>query len=203
MNDSAKVYYVVLRGAGRLPIFADDEDRRHFTRVVAESAAACGIVIHAYCWLLTEARLAVEIADVSISRFSELIADGYARRRLRRRVSLTGSHFEQKYREVPVDGPTELPALVRHIHLAPLKAGLAADPAEYPWSSHRVYIGLESAPWITTADTLRHFAGSAPDPRRGYIEFMKRGVKPFDELPTAAAPGKPDGGSADSSVGKK
>jgi REP element-mobilizing transposase RayT len=192
MNDSSEVYYVVLRGAGRQSIFNDDEDRRHFTRVVAKAVAACGITVHAYCWLQSEARLAAQTADVSIGQFAGYIADQHTRR-LKRRISLTGSHFEQKYRGVRVDGQTELPQLVRHIHLAPLKAGLTDDLAEYPWTSHLVYIGLESAPWVTTEATLRHFAASGPDPRRGYIEFMKRGVKELDTLPTPGSGPEPDG----------
>jgi REP element-mobilizing transposase RayT len=190
MSDSNEVYYVVLRGAGRHSIFSDDEDRRHFTRVVAEAAAACGITVHAYCWLQSEARLAAEITDLSISQFAGYIADKHTRR-LKRRVSLTGSHFEQTYRGVRVDSQADLPELVRHIHLAPLKAGLTDDLNDYAWSSHLVYIGLESAPWVTTEVTLRHFAGSGPDPRRGYIDFMRRGARDLDRIPapgTAAEP---------------
>src|SRR5262249_42554126 len=123
MSDSSEVYYVVLRGAGRQPIFNDDEDRRHFTRVVAEAAAACGVAVPAHCWLQTEARLAAQVADVPIGQFAQYIADKHTRR-LKRRIALTGSLFEQQYRGVPLDGRTELPDLVRHIHLAPLKAGL-------------------------------------------------------------------------------
>jgi putative transposase len=192
MNGSSEVYYVVLRGAGRQSIFTDDEDRRHFTRVVAEAAAACGITVHAYCWLQSEARLAAQIADVSISQFAGYIADKHARR-LKRRVALAGSQFEQTHRGVRVDGQTELPDLVRHIHLAPLKAGLTDDLTDYPWSSHLVYIGLESAPWVTTEVMLRKFADSGPDPRRGYIEFMKRGVRELDRLPAPGGAGDPEG----------
>ncbi len=200
MNDSSEIYYVVLRGAGRQSIFNDDEDRRHFTRVVAEAAVACGVTVHAYCWLQTEARLAVQVADMPIGQFAQYIADKHTRR-LKRRISLTGSHFEQQYRGVVVDGQTGLPDLVRHIHLAPLKAGLSDDLTEYPWSSHLVYIGLESAPWVTTEATLQHFADSGPDPRRGYIEFMKRGAKELDTLP---APGTgPETGASDESLRKK
>ena len=195
MSDSSEVYYAVLRGAGRQPIFNDDDDRRHFTRVVAEAAAACGVTVHAYCWLRTEARLAAQVADVPITQFAQYIAEKHTRR-LKRRISLTGSLFEQQYRGVLVDGQTELPELVRHIHLAPLKAGLTDDVTEYPWTSHLVYIGLESAPWVTTEATLRHFAASGSDPRRGYIEFIKRGAKELDTLP-APATAQDAGGSED------
>jgi putative transposase len=184
MNDPNEVYYVVLRGAGRQPLFNDDADYRQFTTVVEQATAACGITVHAYCWLRTEARLAMQITDIPISQFAEYVADRY---RMERRIEVAGSHFEQQYRGVPVDGQTELPDLVRHIHLAPLKAGLADDIAEYPWSSHHVYVGLESAPWVTTAETLRHFAESGSDPRLGYLEFMKRGVRQLDVHPAPSA----------------
>ena len=186
MSDSTEVYYVVLRGAGRQALFRDDEDRLHFTRAVAEAATACGITVHAYCWLQSEARLAVQVAQVPISQFAQFIAEQHATR-VKRRISLTDSHFEQQYRGVRVDGQTELPDLVRHIHLAPLKAGLAEDLADYPWSSHHVYVGLESQPWVTTAHTLRHFEESGADPRRGYMEFMKRGARGLDTPPTPSA----------------
>jgi putative transposase len=176
MKDS-DVYYVVLRGAGRLPIFDDDEDRRRFTLAVEDAAGVCRVKVHAYCWLVTEARLAVSMGGVPIGEFSEMIADLHARRRVTRRVSLTGSHFEQKYREVPVDAQTELPGLVRHIHRAPLKAGLTHDLAEYRWSSHRAYLGLENAPWITTEDTLRHFDGQQ-DSRHAYVQFIQGEFSP-------------------------
>jgi hypothetical protein len=55
---------------------------------------------------------------------------------------------------------------------------------------------------VTTEATLRHFAASGPDPRRGYIEFMKRGAKDLDTLPVA--PGTaPDAGASEDAVPKK
>jgi hypothetical protein len=73
---------------------------------------------------------------------------------------------------------------------------LTDELTDYPWSSHLVYIGLESAPWVTTEATLRHFAASGPDPRRGYIEFMKRGAKDLDTVPPPAS-AQDTGGSED------
>jgi len=145
MSDASEVYYIVLRGSGWQPIFKDDEDLRRFTQGVAECAATCRVTVHAWCWLATEARLAVQMADVPISQFAQCMAEWHTRR-MEREVALTGSHFEQKYRGVRVDGQTALVDLVRHIHLAPLKAGLTDDLTYYPWSSHRTYLGLQPCP---------------------------------------------------------
>ncbi len=181
MSDPTEIYYVVLRGAGRQPIFPTNEARTHFTSVVAQAAESLrrdGLRL-----LLAggEARLAVQISDISISRFAQLVAQLHAER-VEQDIPLTGSHFEQKCRGVKVDGQTALVDLVRHLHLAPLKAGLTADPAEYPWTSHRVYLGLEEAPWLTTEPVLRHFEQTEGDGVGGYTNFMSQGAENIEPL---------------------
>ncbi len=187
MSETNDLYYIVLRGAGRQPIFNTGDDREHFSRVVAEQAAACGITVFAYCWLKSEARLAAKISDISVNRFAQLVGKQHAQR-LEREVAITGSHFEQKCRGVRVDGQTALIDLVRHIHLAPLKAGLASDPADYPWSSHRVYLGLVPAPWVTTEPLLRHFRQAEGDAVRGYMNFIGRGAEKVEAIASLAEP---------------
>ena len=187
MTESNDLYYVVLRGGGRHPIFNNDDDRDHFTRVVAEQSAASGVTVYAYCWLQTEARLAVRIAAVSINRFAQLVGKQHAQR-LEREISITGSHFEQKCRGVKVDGQTALVDLVRHIHLAPLKAGLVADAADYAWSSHRVYLGLAQAPWLATDPLLKHFRQTEGDAVRGYMRFMGQGAENIEAIASLMEP---------------
>jgi len=187
MSEPSEIYYVVLRGAGRQPLFHTSEDRDHFTTVVAEAAGECGVTVYGYCWLLAEARLAVQISDISISRFSQRVAKQHAEH-LEREVALTGSHFEQKCRGVKVDGQTALVDLVRHIHLAPLKAGLTADPAAYAWSSHRVYLGLAEAPWLTTSPLLEYFEQAEGDALRGYTKFMSQGAENIEAVAAQLEP---------------
>ncbi len=187
MSEPSDLYYVVLRGGGQQPIFNNDDDRDHFTKVVAEQAAVCGVTVYAYCWLSAEARLAVRIAAVSINRFAQLVGKQHAQR-LERDISITGSHFEQKCRGVKVDGQTALVDLVRHIHLAPLKAGLAAGAADYPWSSHRVYIGLAQAPWLATDPLLKHFRQTEGDAVRGYLKFMGQSAENIEAVTSLVEP---------------
>lgn len=199
MSDLSEVYYIVLRGSGWQPIFKDDEDLRRFTRGVAECAAACRVTVHAWCWLPGEARLALQMASgAPISQFAQCMADWHARQ-AEEDAALTGSHFDQKYRGVPVDGQTALVDLVRHIHLAPLKAGLVDDLLDYLWSSHHAYLGLQTCAWLTTRATLEDLAaGGGGDAQRGYREFMLQGVEqldagflPEDNRETAGAAGGP------------
>jgi REP element-mobilizing transposase RayT len=192
MSEPNEIYYVVLRGAGRQPIFQSDGDRDHFTQVVAQAVQACRVTVYAYCWLEAEARLAVKMSDISISRFAKRVAREHAQR-LNREVSLTDSHFEQKCRGVKVDGQTALTDLVRHIHLAPLKAGLAADPAVYPWSSHRVYLGIAKAQWLSTKPLLRQFGQSAGDGVLEYRKFMAQAAGNLSQRDILEIEGVPRG----------
>ena len=187
MSESNDLYYVVLRGAGRQPIFNTDDDREHFTKVVAEQATACGVTVFAYCWLQSEARLAARISGVSVNKFAQLVGKQHAQR-LEREIPITGSHFEQKCRGIKVDGQTALVDLVRHIHLAPLKAGLAADAADYPWSSHRVYLGLAQAPWVATEPLLEHFRQTEGDAVRGYMKFIGQGAESVEAIASLVEP---------------
>jgi putative transposase len=177
MVDSSEIYYVVLRGSARRPIFTDDEDRRHFTRTVEESVAACGVSVHAFCWTATEARLAVETSDGPVGQFAESIVEQHGKRLLVREPTLTGSHLEQqRYRGVLIDGQSALLDLVRHIHVAPVKSGLVRDLGDYPWSSHRAYLGLESYPWLTTETVLALFAADPQAAREAYRDFIHKSL---------------------------
>ena len=85
--------------------------------------------------------LALQVADAPLGPIVRRIAGVYARR-IQQRLPTTGHLFERRYRSVLVDADTHLLRLVRYIHLNPLRAGLVADPADYPWSGHRAYLGL-------------------------------------------------------------
>jgi hypothetical protein len=75
-----------------------------------------------------------------------------------------------------VDADTYLAELVRYIHLNPVRAKMAVDPAEYPWSSHRAYCGEETIPWLTTEFVLSGMSESASDARQKYLEFVTDGM---------------------------
>lgn len=178
MPETSEVYYVVLRGSSRRPIFSGDDDRFEFTRIVQDCVAARSARVHAYCWTATEARLAVAVSEQPIGQFAEAIVELH-KKRLVREPTMTGSHLEQqRYRGVLIDGQSALLDLVRHIHLAPVKSGLVRDPAEYPWSSHRAYLGQEVVPWLSTAPVLELFAPDTQAAHLAYQDFIQRSMEP-------------------------
>lgn len=80
--------------------------------------------------------------------------------------------FERRYRARLVDANRYLLALVRYIHLNPVRACMVADPRDHRWSSHRAYLGAPCPGWLRIEPVLAVF-GSSPDAARAaYRRFM-------------------------------
>ncbi len=179
LHVSGGVYHVILRGNHREPIFDQPADRDMLDALVAETLARYGARAHAFCWMSNHLHLALQVADAPLGPIVRRIAGVYARRIQQRRPT-TGHLFERRYRSVLVDADTHLLRLVRYIHLNPLRAGLVAEPADYPWSGHRAYLGLASVPWLTIDFTLRLLGTNRNSARRAYARLISAGGDPDD-----------------------
>jgi hypothetical protein len=62
---------------------------------------------------------------------------------------------------------------VRYIHLNPVVAGIAADPAGYRWSSHHDYLGRPTVAWLDADFVLRMFGPTVDVARGRYVRFMR------------------------------
>lgn len=175
------LYHVVLRGNHRQPIFHAHSDRAMLDDLVAQAIARCHARVHAYCWMTNHIHLAVQVAETPLGPLMQRIAGQYARR-LQQHVPTTGHLFERRYRAVLVDADAHLLRLTRYIHLNPVRAGLVADPADYPWSGHRAYLGLAEAPWLTTNFVLRVLGADVASARRAYSRLIALGSDPDDAV---------------------
>ena len=164
-------YHVTLRGNHRQAVFFTAGDRDRLNEVVAEAAERLAAKIHAYCWMTNHIHLLVEISSAPLGHLIQRIASQYARI-VQMRVDTTGHLFERRYHAVLVDADAYLMTLVRYIHLNPVRAGLVSDPAAYPWSSHRVYLGLSQADWVTTEFAFRLLANRPDHAATRYRELI-------------------------------
>lgn len=70
-----------------------------------------------------------------------------------------------------------LAELVRYIHLNPVRAKMVRQPEQYPYSSHRAYLGLEAAGIVDVEPVLRHFGAKKKVAREAYRQFVAAGMK--------------------------
>ena len=165
------LYHAILRGNNRQDIFFSRSDRRNLEKLAAEAAQRFRCRIHAYCWMGNHIHLAVQVAELPLGRFVQYLASQYARK-INWRLGRTGHLFERRHRAILVDTDEYLLGLVRYIHLNPVAAGLVSDPSDYPWSSHRAYLGNAAKPWLTTDWVLSMFATTADSASQQFARFV-------------------------------
>lgn len=171
------LYHVILRGNHQQPVFDHEADYHAFEAILARALRRYDARVHAYCWMANHVHLAAQVGDVRLGRLMQAVASSYARRK-QRRIPTTGHLFERRYRGILVDNDAYWLTLVRYIHRNPVEAGLVADPAEYPWSGHRGYLGRACPAWLTTAPTLAMFGRGAAEAVAEYRRFVGEDAVP-------------------------
>lgn len=165
------IYHVTLRGNAREPIFFREKDRDRLNQLFAKGLQRYQCRLHAFCWMTNHLHAAIQVSDQPLSGLMCWVGSQYARY-INRSRNRTGHLFERRHGAELVSDDGYLLSLVRYIHLNPVKAGLVTDPAKYPWSSHRAYLGTETLDWVTTRSVLSCFANSTVRARHQYCQLM-------------------------------
>ncbi len=170
LDAPGSVTHVVARGNERRPIFRDDEDRTRYLELLAEACERYGARVHAYCLMPNHVHLALQTAADPVSRVVHALHSRYAQY-FNRRHGRSGHLFQGRFQAIVIDRDTYLLEVVRYIHRNPVKARLVRRPEEFPWSSHRFYLGTAPA-WLVAGEALALLAGSRPRARRLLQEFV-------------------------------
>lgn len=153
------IHHVALRHPDGKPLFAAPADRTDLDRGMGPLLRQHAARAHAYCWMTNHVHLAIEIEPARAEAFQRDLA------------SALGIATPQRP-PLLVDAHVYLLRLVRYVHLNPLRAGLVADPADYPWSGHRVYLGLPGVPWLATDHALRLLGGDLLRATAAYRAYL-------------------------------
>jgi hypothetical protein len=96
-----------------------------------------------------------------------------------RRHGRAGHLFQNRYHSLMCEEDAYLLALVRYVHLNPLRAGLVPDVhalADYPWCGHGTLVGRSHHAWQETAEVLAQFTQETESAGRAYAAFIAEGV---------------------------
>ena len=130
-------FHVIQRGNNRLPCFFGAEDFRFYRHWLREYADHFGCAVHAYVLMSNHVHLLLTPRERhSPSRLMQFLGTRYVTH-INRIRGRTGSLWEGRFRASPVETETYLAHLYQYIELNPVRARLARDPADHPWSSFR------------------------------------------------------------------
>jgi putative transposase len=164
-------YHVILRGNAKQEIFSDAKDRHRFFEFVQDAVERFGFRLHGYCLMTNHVHLAIQVGGIPLSRIMQNLSLRYTKWVNWRKNSI-GHVFQGRYKSVMIEADNYLAQLVAYLHLNPIRARIVKAPEDYPWSSHRAYIGLEQAPWLTTQFVLSQFSKQENKARSAFREFV-------------------------------
>lgn len=156
-----EVHLVQLRSHDARPAFADDEDRSQFRELLRDPASRLGVALHAYALLDDQVLLLATPARAeSLGRLMQAIGRRYGAAH-NRRHGRRGSLWDGRFRSAILDAQTLLVDATVHVETLPVRAGLAAMPADWVWSSAAHHIGRRRDPLVS--DHPRYWAiGNTP-----------------------------------------
>ncbi len=172
--------HLVQRGNDRQPCFFADIDRQRYLQDLRALASSLDCQVHAYVLMTNHVHLLVTpgrpgaLASLMQSlgrRYVRYVNDRYGR---------TGTLWEGRYKACLVDADDHLLRCYRYIELNPVRAGMVADPAEYPWLSHRANaLGLPDP--LLRPHGRYHALGNSDEVRRNvYRGLVIAGLDPTD-----------------------
>lgn len=170
------VYGVRLRTNLKVRLFPLEEDQREFEIILARTLVRMGAQLYAYSWLEDIAHLVIQIDEQPLGSIVQQVAAAYSRY-INRRRGRRGHLFGRAYQSILLARTEYLPELVRHVHLTPVGAGLVADPADWPSSSHCAYLGQTVTPWLTTQVVFQLLEDRGWRGRCGYSQFIAQGER--------------------------
>ena len=163
------IYHITSRGAGRMDIFEDDDDRREFLRLLEARFRDCSVELLAWCLMSNHIHLLVKAPLGSVSSAMHGLLGRYA-------AFFNGKHghvghlFQGRFASKPVLDDSQLMATVRYIHLNPAETGQDCFES-YPWSSYREYAG-DSESALAQTGLVSGVSGSKEE----FVRFHRDGA---------------------------
>src|SRR6266850_3014766 len=166
--------HVVQRARERRACFSCVRDRAAYLKALRDCAGNEQCAVHAYVLMGNHVHLLFTPARAAgAARLMPAIASGYARH-LAAAYAHTDPVWEEGYDASPVHARRHLLACMRYIEANPVRAGLAAHPGAYPWSSYRANALGEDHALLTLHPHYCSLGRSPNERRAAYAALFAR-----------------------------
>jgi REP element-mobilizing transposase RayT len=128
------IYHVTARGVDGRNIYIDDQHRTEFLADLRRICADSFADILAYCLMGNHFHLAIRVRSVSLSTILHRLLTAHAQT-FNKRLDRMGHLFQGRHRASICLTDAYLAAVIRYIHMNPVRAGLVLRPEDWPWSS--------------------------------------------------------------------
>lgn len=171
------IFHVVARGNRRQEIFHGDRDYMRYLALLGDVAKKYAWRCAAFVLMPNHVHFLVECENGALSHGMQRLQGTYAQW-FNGKYRVDGHLFQDRFHSwMPADEAHFFEDL-RYIVLNPVRAGICADPDEWPWSSFAATAGLAAAPaFLDVERVLARFSESENEARRLYAEFVRAGIR--------------------------
>jgi len=178
LDTPGALHHIMLRGINKSTIFEDDQDRVQFVNRLGKNVIEGRAAVYAWALMTNHAHILFKSGKQGISTVMRRQLTWYAQY-FNRRHHRSGHLFENRYKSILCDEENFLLALIRYIHLNPVRAGIAETMEEldrYPWCGHSAMIGERECPWMDVDYVLLQFGNKKRRARNAYRRFVEEGI---------------------------
>ena len=168
----------MVRGIDKSKIFKDDQDKAKFLERLGQNVLEADCSVYAWVLMDNHVHLLFRSGRQGISAVMRKLLTWYAQY-FNRRHRRSGHLFQNRYKSILCEEETYLLALVRYIHLNPVRANIIQTLEEldrYPWSGHRAVIGKAAYTWMSVHDVLKEFGATKRKAVAAYRQFVREGL---------------------------
>lgn len=183
------MYHITSRGNRRALLYLDEADHLEWLEMLAETSARYNIVVYAYCMMPNHFHLLLQTREPNIGNTMRYLNGSYGRY-FNQRHELTGHALQGRYHSEVIHSDAQLLETARYNVLNPVRANLAANAIDWPWSSHRCALGIQTPPkWLDCEWLLGMFGnGSMIERAKAYDRFVIAGKELPRPSPQLALP---------------
>ena len=169
-------HHIILRGNNRQAIFMDSADFQRMLALLQNHAKERDVQVHSYVLMSNHLHLLLTpLQNDSLPKMMQAVGRTYVLY-FNKRHGRSGTLWEGRYRSALIQTERYFLACMAYIDLNPVRAGMVAQAADYPWSSHGHYIGRQNEAWLTPHPMYWEM-GNTPFAREAaYAAMIQAGV---------------------------
>ena len=168
-------------------LYRDEADHRRYLALLGTVALRCGWRCLAYCLLPNHLHLLLETPEPNLGRGMQRLHGDYGRWFADRRGQ-PGHVFQGRYGAVRVRDDDQLWTAAAYLAVNPVKAGLAASPEAWRWSSYEAAVGrTPAAPWLAVSRLLELLGAGGGDAARRFRTSVSEQAQALRPAPSGAA----------------
>ena len=175
-------HHIILRGNNRQAIFMDSADFQRMLALLQAHAIEQGVQLHAYVLMSNHLHLLLTpLQNDSLPKMMQAVGRSYVLY-FNKRHGRSGTLWEGRYRSALIQSERYFLACMAYIDLNPVRAGMVAQAADYPWSSHGHYIGRQNEAWLSPHPMYWEM-GNTPFAREAaYAAMIQSGIDQKQQL---------------------